>query len=111
VAIGSRRRSGADADSLATQRLGTLRANARVLRRWADRIEADVERLAPLKRFAPPAAACRGRTCRSPPRGCASSPNTATSSAARSLPLATTTGMVVAEPYGVVGASPWNFRW
>ncbi|HEY1393441.1 MAG TPA: aldehyde dehydrogenase family protein [Methylibium sp.] len=89
------------------------RERARVLRRWADLIEADVARLAPLE------AVCSTR----PVRDAAAwdIPFTAEGlrffaeyadklggdvAATRSDHL----GMVIAEPYGVVGAiTPWNF--
>ncbi|HUG23615.1 aldehyde dehydrogenase family protein [Piscinibacter sp.] len=89
------------------------RERARVLRRWADLIEADVQRLAPLE------AVCSTRPLRD--AAAWDVPFTAEGlrffaeycdklggevAATRSDHL----GLVVSEPYGVVGAiSPWNF--
>jgi len=89
------------------------RERARVLRRWADRVEADVARLAPLE------AVCSTRAVRD--AAAWDVPFTAEGlrffaeyadklggevAATRHDHL----GMVVAEPYGVVGAiTPWNF--
>lgn len=89
------------------------RERARVLRRWADLIEADAARLAPLE------AVCSTRPVRD--AGAWDVPFTAEGlrffaeyadklggdvAATRHDHL----GMVVAEPYGVVGAiTPWNF--
>ncbi|QBY55857.1 aldehyde dehydrogenase family protein [Cupriavidus oxalaticus] len=89
------------------------RERARVLRRWADLIEADVRGLAPLE------AVCSTRPVRD--AGAGDVPFTAEGlrffaeyadklggdvAATRPDHL----GMVVAEPYGVVGAiTPWNF--
>jgi aldehyde dehydrogenase (NAD+) len=89
------------------------RERARVLRRWADAVEADVERLAPLE------AVCSTRPLRDATAW--DVPFTAEGlrffaeyadklggevAATRHDHL----GMVVAEPYGVVGAiTPWNF--
>lgn len=89
------------------------RERARVLRRWADLIEADVARLAPLE------AVCSTRPVKDAERW--DVPFTAEglrffSEYADKLggEVAATRhdhlGMVIAEPYGVVGAiTPWNF--
>lgn len=89
------------------------RERARVLRRWADLIEADVARLAPLE------AVCSTRPVKDAERW--DVPFTADglrffSEYADKLggDVAATRhdhlGMVIAEPYGVVGAiTPWNF--
>jgi aldehyde dehydrogenase (NAD+) len=92
---------------------GAPRDRARVLRRWADLIEADVERLAPLE------AVCSTR----PVRDAAAWDVPFTAEGLRffaeyadklggevAATRADHLGMVVAEPYGVVGAiTPWNF--
>ena len=89
------------------------RERARVMRRWADLIEADVDRLAPLE------AVCSTR----PVRDVAAWDVPFTAEGLRFFAeyadklggeVAATRhdclGMVVAEPYGVVGAiTPWNF--
>ncbi len=89
------------------------RERARVLRRWADMVEADVERLAPLE------AVCSTR----PLRDAIAWDVPFTADGLRFFAeyadklggeVAATRhdhlGMVIAEPYGVVGAiTPWNF--
>jgi len=92
---------------------GAPRERARVLRRWADLVEADVARLAPLE------AVCSTR----PLRDAAAWDVPFTAEGLRFFAeycdklggeVAATRhdhlGMVIAEPYGVVGAiTPWNF--
>ncbi len=102
-------------EGLAYQRLGAPcpRERARVLRRWADLIEADAQGLAPLE------AVCSTR----PVRAASAWDVPFTAEGLRFFAeyadklggdVAATQhdhlGMVVAEPYGVVGAiTPWNF--